>query len=120
MNYSSQIIDLFDNTDHAGVLQCHGDDVYVEQTGVAGRELFEISAQIKSDKIMAARFRTYGPPALIAAGEWTCRQLEYQHVQALSSITEHTLIEALRLSDLAVHIVALVCSAVKKIEQRVN
>ena len=120
MNYSAEMIDLFENTDHAGVLQADLADVYIEQSGVVNRELFELSLQLDGDRITVARFRAFGPPALIALGEWLCRQLEQKKVGDLFSISETMLLEALNLSEILVHVVALVMSTVKAIIDRVN
>ena len=120
MNYSAEVIDYFENTDHAGVLQNNTDDVYIEQSGVVSRELFELSLKIDGDRIMAARFRAFGPPALIALGEWLCRQLEQKNVGYLFSMSETMLLEALDLSGILVPVAALVMSTVKAIGERVN
>ena len=120
MNYSADVIDYFENTDHAGVLQEDLDDVYIEQSGVVSRELFELSLKIDGDRIMAARFRAFGPPALIAIGEWLCRQLEHKNVGYLFSISETMLLEALGLSEIFVPLASLVMSTVKAIIERVN
>ena len=120
MKYSAEVVHYFEITDHAGVLQADLGDVYSEQSGVANRELFELSLQIKGDRVTAARFRAFGSPALIALGEWLCRQLEQKNAGYLLSLSEAMLLEALDLPEILVPVAALVISTVKAIGEQVN
>ena len=70
------LIQYFDHTPHAGVLP-PSPSVSVARHGVADNEgLLELSLDIRNDHVATARFRAYGPPAYIAAGEWLCATIE--------------------------------------------
>ncbi len=120
MNYSSAVIRYFDETDHAGTLSAQTDGVYVQQLGVSDRESFELSVQIDGGVIQVARFRAFGPPVLIAAGEWVCRQVEGQSTDVLLGLVEQAIIEALDVTNIHIHLAALVCSTVKAVCQKIT
>ena len=103
------LIGYFEHTPHAGVLPLSA-SVSVARHGVVDNEaLLELSLDIRNDRVVAARFRAYGPPAYIAAAEWLCEAIEGCCVTDLSrQITSTQLLDQLGLSDHWGHVAQLV------------
>lgn len=74
--YPPQVIDHFTHPRNVGRLDRADDVIEVEAGSTGAGALFQLSAQVRDDAVIAVRFQAYGCPYCIAAASWLSEQLQ--------------------------------------------
>jgi NifU-like protein involved in Fe-S cluster formation len=115
MSYSQQLLHYFHHTPHAGTLDRNQPNIYHAEVGcIENSDLLELYLYIDHEKILQARFKAHGSPALIATAEYLCEYLEGKSKIVAQQLQHQDLLNALELSTLHVHIAALTLSALSQ------
>lgn len=114
MVYSKILVEHFEQPRHVGRLDEEAAEV---GTGIAGTKetggVIRVQIQIGHDnEITTARFKAYGPPALIAAGSWLTDTLVGSRLDAAAAFTHQSVAGALELPAAQLHCALLAEEAV--------
>jgi nitrogen fixation NifU-like protein len=118
MRYSKKLLNYFHNTEHAGVLSIAEKDIFTAKIGHAENlEMLELYFKILNQKVVQARFKACGSPALIAAVEYICGWVEGKTLDEIKKLQHQDILTELGLTSLHLHTAAFILSAVFKIVQ---
>lgn len=104
--YSPEVAALFADPLHAGRPESKGFR-YGTGGAVKAGSLIELWVDVRSDRILQAKFEAFGCPSTIACGEWLCRWLIGRQPVVALELTGVELADALAL-DAAKRSVALI------------
>jgi len=115
MVYSEVLLDHFEQPRHVGELDAEAADVGTGQVGsMATGGVLRIQIQVdENHHIVAARFKSYGPPALIAAGSWLAEAIQNGRLDDAEAFTQHDVIAALELPPARIHCAMLAEDAIR-------
>lgn len=116
VSYSAKLLQYFHFRPHAGSLDTQVANVYQARVGHAENHEVLVLFVDYQEKIVAARFKAVGPPALIAGSELICGWLEHKTWRELSQLTPEWILAELELSPLRVHIARLIIMAVRQLQ----
>lgn len=93
---------LFFTARHIGRVEPHTAFSAEAQSGKAGFGSVLILGLLADEdkKLISARFKAYGPPALIAAAEYLCRQIEGQPLALLQKMSAQDIQKALEIDTM--------------------
>lgn len=116
MQYSTQLLECFDRTSHAGALNISSDHVRHTRVGcMHNGEVLDLYLLILENRIQNASFLAHGSPALIACAEFLCEWLLQKTMAEVSNLTPALLLAALELPKTRIHVASLCLSAVEKL-----
>ncbi|HXH04333.1 MAG TPA: iron-sulfur cluster assembly scaffold protein [Candidatus Competibacteraceae bacterium] len=96
--YSAAVRERFREPRHAGALAAGPATLTVRAGDLAEGRVLELSLRMTdAGRIAAARFRAYGCPATIAAGDWLCEWLQGRSLEEAAQFRARELERALAL-----------------------
>ena len=121
MIYSDIFLSFLRNTAHAGDIDDDCPTITERAGSIVNGDVIVLMLAIDSNKIKKASFRAQGSPAIIAAGEYVCRQLEGKGFENISSeLTANVILEALELPMHFVHIASLMMTVLQQCKDSFN
>ena len=113
MEYSQPFRDYFQHTQHAGRL--NGQDIIIRRhESVNPFDQFTFYLDIANNTIKQAHFESSSTPALIAAGEYTCRWLENKSLVEAASLQKEQILQELDLDQRFIHVADLICRLLQR------
>lgn len=116
MAYSRQLLDHFENPRNVGTLDAGDPDVGTALVGSpAAGEVIRLQMRVSpaTGLIDAARFKTYGSGAAIAASSLATEWLQGKTPEAAAAITQAEIARALELPPERMHCAILVADAIR-------
>lgn len=115
MQYSEKLFEYFHMTPHA-ILQEEPVHMYCVEVGhIDNSDVFKLFLQIENNLILKAGFKAHGSPVLIAMAEYLCCWVENKSIDEVIQVQHEDLLKELGLTNLHVHIAALILSAMREI-----
>ena len=115
MVYSEVLLDHFEQPRQVGELDAASADVGTGQVGsIDTGGVLRIQIQVDENRrIIAVRFKAYGPPGLIAAGSWLAEMIQDGSLENAEALTQHDVIAALELPPARIHCAMLAEDAIR-------
>lgn len=114
MAYSDQVIDHYNNPRNVGSLDKGAKDV---GTGVVGApecgDVMKLQIQVEADRIVDARFKTFGCGSAIASSSLATEMLKGKTLDEAYAIKNSQLVEELSLPPVKIHCSVLAEDAIK-------
>jgi nitrogen fixation NifU-like protein len=114
MAYSDKVIDHYDNPRNVGSLDKKASDV---GTGLVGApecgDVMKLQIQVEGDKIVDAKFKTFGCGSAIASSSLATEWIKGKTVDEALSITNSEIVEELSLPPVKIHCSVLAEDAIK-------
>ena len=114
MAYSNKVIDHFNNPRNVGSLSKDQENI---GTGIVGApecgDVMKLQVQIENDKIVDAKFKTYGCGSAIASSSLATEWIKGKTLNEALSITNADISEELSLPPVKIHCSVLAEDAIK-------
>ena len=117
MKYSTTFHNYFLNTDHAGCVESP-DVIRLYHSSVNPFDQFCFYIVVTNGIITCANFESGTTPALIAAGEYTCRWLEGKSIFEAVSLQSSQILQELNLDSRYVHIAEVMVWLIQQLKDR--
>lgn len=115
MKHSTELLEYFYNTQHAGTLDQNDPNVIVvEEGGAEQGNILRLYLQIRNQTIVTVKFLAYSSVAATACCEYVCRWLEGKTLEQARKINAEEIMKALELPGVEIHTAKLVERLVKK------
>jgi len=114
MKYSKKTIDLFKNPRNFGEFSKEEDDVGVGTSGSAAcGDVMKIHIKVEGDRIVDAKFQTFGCVSAIAASVYVTEKIKGKNLDEASAVTNKEISNDLALPPIKLHCSVLAEEAIK-------
>ena len=114
MAYSEKVIEHYERPRNVGSLDSGSDDV---GTGLVGApecgDVMKLQIQVENDKIVDAKFKTFGCGSAIAASSLATEWIKDRTIDEASSVSNVDIVEELSLPPVKIHCSVLAEDAIK-------
>jgi len=114
MAYSKEVIDHYNNPRNVGSLDKNEDSV---GTGIVGApecgDVMKLQIQVEADKIVDAKFKTFGCGSAIASSSLATEMLKGKTIEEAAAIKNNQIVEELSLPPVKIHCSVLAEDAIK-------
>lgn len=114
MAYSDKVIDHYENPRNVGTLDKDSDNV---GTGLVGApacgDVMRLQIQVEDDKIVDAKFKTFGCGSAIASSSLATEMLKGKSLEEAKEIKNQAIVEELALPPVKIHCSILAEEAIK-------
>lgn len=116
--YPEKLLDYFYHLDHAGEISS-GAGVYTAEKGSQQQgDVVRLYVRVESGKIVAAKFKSYGSVATLAACEFVCRWLMDKSISESTDLMPEHILAELQLSKIKIHCAVLLCETIHELFSR--
>ena len=114
MKYSKKTIELFKNPKNFGTLQSDDGNVGVGVSGAAEcGDVMKIHIKVEDDKIVDAKFQTFGCVSAIAASVYVSEKIKGKTLEEAQKITNKEISDELELPPIKLHCSVLAEEAIQ-------
>tara|TARA_B100000579_G_C22807584_1_gene843356 strand:- start:775 stop:1152 length:378 start_codon:yes stop_codon:yes gene_type:complete len=114
MAYSDKVLEHYERPNNVGSLDAGSDDV---GTGLVGApecgDVMKLQIQVENDKIVDAKFKTFGCGSAIAASSLATEWIKDRTIDEASSVSNVDIVEELSLPPVKIHCSVLAEDAIK-------
>lgn len=114
MAYSDKVIDHYENPRNVGTLEKDAENV---GTGLVGApacgDVMRLQIQVEDDKIVDAKFKTFGCGSAIASSSLATEMLKGKSLDEATEIKNQSIVEELALPPVKIHCSILAEEAIK-------
>ena len=114
MAYSDKVVDHYENPRNVGSFNSTDNNI---GTGLVGApecgDVMKLQIQVKNDKIVDAKFKTFGCGSAIASSSYASEYIKNMHIEDAKTVSNKTIAKHLKLPPVKLHCSMLAEDAIK-------